>query len=343
MIEENGLDQLKRDLKLNTPARFYIFHGEEAYLRAYYLEQLHKLLVEDFAEAFNYHRINSDNLSYERVAQSINSPPMMAQTSMVQIDDVNFFAQSEDAERYAKLFADIPETCTVVLVFDTLEFKIDKRRKALAAVFEQAVNVEFTHPKERELTVWIGRHLRKYQKQITTNDAVYLIHRTGGAMTTLLAEIGKLGAYVEESTVTRADIDLLVEPVLEAVTFEIADAISEGRSETALEKLYVLLKRDDDNQSKVFGAISTQMRRILTAKRLISAGKNQQDLMRLCGIQNYPAQKTMGYARRLSDRFCEKSVLLCLEADTQLKTSFDKPERILELLVLRLAEEARRG
>ena len=215
-MAEGNLDRLKSDIKLNQPARLYVFHGEEAYLRSYYLDALRKLLVEDFAEAFNYHRFGADTISLQAVLDSIEALPMMSQRSMVQIDDVNFFTMGEDGASYAKFFSNIPDYCTVVLVYDTVEYKIDRRKKALAEVFDRAVEVNFTQPSERELMSWIGRHLKKAGKRIAPEDAQYLIHRSGGAMTALLGELGKLSAYVEEETVTRAHIDLLVEPVLEA-------------------------------------------------------------------------------------------------------------------------------
>ncbi len=344
MADTDGLDRLKRDLKTNDPARLYVFCGEEAYLRTYYLGQLKKLLVEDFAEAFNFHRFNADSISLQRFGDSVNAAPMMAQRTMVQVDDVNFYSLGEDGPAYAGLLSDIPDTCTVVLVYETVEFKEDKRKKALAEALSHAVVVEFKQPQERELIVWTGRHLRKLQKQISADDALYLVRRTGGDMTTLLGEIEKLGAYVEGPVVTRADVDLLVEPVLEAVTFDISDAVCAGRYDDALEKLQILLQRmKEEEYPMILGAISTQMRRGLTAKRLISAGKNQQDLMKLCGMSGYPAQKTMEYARKLPDKYWENSVQLCLEADRQLKTSYDEAGRIFELLVIRLAMEARRG
>jgi DNA polymerase III delta subunit len=62
--------------------------------------------------------------------------------------------------------------------------------------------------------------------------------------------------------------------------------------------------------------------------------------MKLCSVSSYPAQKAMEFSRRLSAEFPEKAVELCLEADRRMKTSFDDPKRVLELLVLQLAEEA---
>lgn len=341
-MANDSLERLKSDIKLNAPARLYVFHGEEAYLRRYYLENLRKILVEDFAEAFNYHRFNAETISLQGVLDSIEALPMMAQRSMVQIDDVNFFALGEDGASYAKFFSDIPEYCTVVLVYETVEFKIDKRKKALAEVFDKATVVEFKQPSERELVSWVDRHFKKQGKQIRVDDAQYLIHRCGGTMTALLSEIGKLAAYVAEEDVTRDHIDLLVEPVLEASVFAITDAINQGRYETALQTLRTVLQKQEE-PVRILGAIGGQYRRLLAAKRLLDGGKQQADLMKLCGIQIYPAKLSIEGARRLSERFCARAVELCLEADRKLKTSYDDPERVLEFLVLELAGESRNG
>ena len=65
--------------------------------------------------------------------------------------------------------------------------------------------------------------------------------------------------------------------------------------------------------------------------------------MKLCGLSDYPARKTMDAARRFSAAFCAKSAELVIETDYRMKTSYDEPERLLELLILQLAQEARRG
>ena len=67
------------------------------------------------------------------------------------------------------------------------------------------------------------------------------------------------------------------------------------------------------------------------------------ELMKLCGMGDYPARKTMEAARRFSPEFCRKAAELVLETDYKMKTSFDDADRLLELLLLQLAQEARRG
>lgn len=338
-MAEYSLDRLKTDLKSRQPGSFYIFHGPEAYLRDHYLESLRKLLVEDFAEAFNYHRFSPETISLQAVADSVNAIPMMSPTSMVRIDDVNFFAIGEDAADYAAIFSNLPSYCTVVLVYDTVEYKPDRRKKTIAEALDLAREVCFQQPSERELISWIARHFKKLGKQITVDDAVFLIRRTGGDMTTLSAEIEKLGAYETEPAVSRRSIELLVEPVLEAAVFDLSDAVAAGRYETALQILHILLRRQEE-PVVILATIGSQLRRIVEANRLRAAGKGKNDLMKLCSVSSYPAQKAMEFSCRLSAEFPEKAVELCLEADRRMKTSFDDPKRVLELLVLQLAEEA---
>lgn len=338
-MAEYSLDRLKTDLKSRQPGSFYIFHGPEAYLRDHYLESLRNLLVEDFAEAFNYHRFSPETISLQAVADSVNAIPMMSPTSMVRIDDVNFFAIGEDAADYAAIFSNLPSYCTVVLVYDTVEYKPDRRKKTIAEALDLAREVCFQQPSERELISWIARHFKKLGKQITVDDAVFLIRRTGGDMTTLSAEIEKLGAYETEPAVSRRSIELLVEPVLEAAVFDLSDAVAAGRYETALQILHILLRRQEE-PVVILATIGSQLRRIVEANRLRAAGKGKNDLMKLCSVSSYPAQKAMEFSRRLPVEFPEKAVELCLEADRRMKTSFDDPKRVLELLVLQLAEEA---
>ena len=63
--------------------------------------------------------------------------------------------------------------------------------------------------------------------------------------------------------------------------------------------------------------------------------------MRLCGLADYPARKTMNVAGRFSASFYAKAAEMVLESDRQIKTSYDDPKRILEVLIMALAREVR--
>ena len=60
--DTSGYQSLKKDLAGGTPGRLYIFHGEETYLRDYYLGKLRELLLSGGMGEFNFHEIASLSL-----------------------------------------------------------------------------------------------------------------------------------------------------------------------------------------------------------------------------------------------------------------------------------------
>ena len=225
----------------------------------------------------------------------------------------------------------------------TFELPPLAEQKKLAEVLrKRACIVEFKRQSERELAAWIARHFRAAGKDITDELCRYLIFITDGMMTTLGPEIQKVANYCTTPAVARSDIDAVVTPALKARTFDISNALAGGDYERALRDLRELFAMQEDC-NLILGAIGSQMRRLHYAKLITAGGKGQETLMELTGLKSYPAGLTMTAARKTTERFCARAVELCLQTDRRMKTSFDDPERLLELLVAELAQEARRG
>ena len=242
-----------------------------------------------------------------------------------------------------EIFSDVPDYCTVVFTYEIVDWKPDKRLKKLwEAVSKHGTIVEFAKQSQRDLIAWVTRHFASYQKRISTDLCSYLIDITGGTMTALQGEIKKIAAYSGADTIVKADIDAVTEPVLDAVVFQMTDLLGAGKYGEALRKLQTLLKMQEE-PIMILGAVGGHFRRISAARTLMDCGKNADDLMKLTGMKDYPARKTMGAARNFSAKFCRKAAALTMETDYQMKTSFDDQERLLELLVLQLSQEARNG
>jgi len=119
--------------------------------------------------------------------------------------------------------------------------------------------------------------------------------------------------------------------------------LSAGRYDQALLKLQQLLKMQQEPLA-ILGAVGGHFRRISTARTLLDHGKNASELQKLCApMPDFAARKTMEAARRFSPAFCHQAACLVLETDYKMKTSFDDNERLLELLILQLAQEAKHG
>ncbi len=339
----NGLQELKRALKAKELDRLYFFHGEETFLLNYYLTQMKKLLLDPLTESFNFHRLNSETFDIRDFADAVENLPMMAQSTFVQVDDIDLFKLNEgDRTKMAEILSDIPDYCTVVFTYLTVSWKPDKRLKKLWEAVDKGGIVEFAKQDQRDLIAWVSRHFSARKKRISTDLCAYLIEITGGTMTALSGEIDKICAYSGADEIRKSDIDAVTEPVLDAVVFQMTDMMSSGRYDQALLKLQQLLKMQQEPLA-ILGAVGGHFRRIGTARTLLDNGKNSSHLQKLCGIPDYPARKTMEAARRFRPEFCRRAAQLVLGTDYKMKTSFDDSERLLELLILQLAQEARNG
>lgn len=342
--QNQSFQELKLAIRKKSPARLYVFHGEETFLLHYYLEQLRRILIDDLTESFNFHKLTAETFSVQNFADAVENLPMMAEHTLVWVDEIDLFKLSEgDRAKMAELLSDIPDYCTVVFTYETAPWKPDKRQKKLwDALDKNALVVEFAKQSQQDLTAWITRHFAAQKKRISTDLCAYLIDITGGTMTALAGEIAKIAAYSGAEEITKSDIDAVTEPVLDAVVFQMTDLLSQGAYGPALLKLRQLLKMQQDPIA-ILGAVGGHFRRLSVARTLSDNGKSASELMRLCGMGDYAARKTMAAARRFSSQFCAKAAELVLETDYQMKTSYDDQDRLLEMLILRLAQEARNG
>ena len=341
--QNNELQMLKTAIREKNPGRLYIFHGEEVFLLHHYLNQLKNLLVDPLTESFNYHKLTKENFDMQTLADAVESLPMMAEHTFVWVDEIDLFKLPEDdRNKLTDLFSDIPDYCTLVFTYETTPWKPDKRfKKLFDAVQTYGIPVEFAKQSQRELVNWISRHFASEGKTIDPQLCVYLIELTGGTMTALAGEISKICAYSDADKVVKADIDAVVEPVLDAIAFQMTNFMAAGAYGKALQKLQQLLQKQEKPLG-ILGAIGWQFRRLSAARTFYDSGKSASDLSKAYrNMSYYNADNTISTAKQFSPRFYARAAELILEADRKMKTSMDDQERILEMLVTELAAEAR--
>ena len=336
------LRELKAEIKGRNPRSLYFFFGEESFLLHHYLGQLRNVILDELTESFNFHRFNNENFDIQSFADAVENLPMMAERTMIQVDDIDLFKLSEDnRNKMMSILSDIPDYCTVVFVYETQEFKPDKRQKKFWDVISSGQIVEFKKQSTRDLVAWIGRHFAAREKRIAPDLCVYLIEITDGTMTTLLGEIDKIASFSGAETICKADIDAVTEPVLDAVVYQMTDMLGSRDYGQALVTLQKLLKMQHDPIA-ILGAVGGYLRRMGTAKSLLDRGQGMGELIRMYGLSDYAAKKTISAAQRFSPDFFRKAMELVLETDRKMKTSYDDPNRLIELLILQLSQEARR-
>lgn len=333
-----AVKKLKGDLSAGTLGRLYIFHGEEAYLRDFYLGQMKKKLLSAGMEAFNLHTFQAKECDPKALGQVIDCLPMMSQRTMVVVYDYDLFkAPADHREALAALFADLPEYVCLVFVYDLIEYKADARTKLAAAIKAHGAVVKFSRQEQGDLVDWIARRFRAMDHDIGTEDAKYLIFLCGDLMHTLISEIGKIGAYASHRRVTRQDIDAVATPQLDAVVFQMTDAISAGDFDKAASVLGDLYHMQEP-PIKLLAALGKQLRQLYTARLALEHRKGSRYLMELWGLRSaYPAERMMQSARRFSLGWCRRAVIRCGEVDLAMKSTGADGEELLTGLLMELA------
>lgn len=316
-----------------APATLYIFYGEEHYLIDRYLEKLRSLLIQDGLDEFNHRRFEGRGLDAAAISNAVDMLPVFAERTLIEIRDLDIFKMPE-AERRSliKLFSDLPDYVCLVFIYDTIEFKPDKRLKDTKEILKLCHAVEFAIQDGRRISNWICRHIKDGGKSISQSDAEYLSFITGGQMTSLNTEINKLCSFSTGDVVTRGDIDACVIPVPDAVTYKMTDAIVKGRYNEAAEILSELFRMREPAQ-KIIYSISASMRQLLFARICLEAGKGAGFLMESFGIRyDFQAKNLMTNAKSTTLEKCRSTVLLCAQAALSINSGFSPEETLSELV-----------
>lgn len=335
--DNSAYTQLRRDLKAGTPGNLYVFHGEEKYLMEESLSALRRLLVPAGMEEFNYRTFTGRDLDVGELVGAMDSPPMMSERTLIVVTDFDLFGCAEGKkELLAQAFSDLPEYLCLVFVYDVLDYKIGRGR------FQELVKktgriVDFAPAERGDLLDWVRRRFRALDKEIDDREGEYLVFLCGGLMTGLKSEIEKIASYSRTGQITRADIDAVADPVLEARVFDMTDAVGRrdfGRALRTLSELYSL----SQHPIMILSILGKHLRQLYSARLALESGKGAPALMEMWNMKTgWQANKLMQCARGCTLEWCRMSVRLAGEADLAMKSTGRDAEEVLSELLLRLA------
>ena len=331
----SSYDAFSSSLKTGDVGKFYIFFGEERYLLERSLSNLRELICPNGLDGFNYKRYDGKSLLIDEFEDAVNTLPVFAEKTLIEIHDFNIF-KSDLRERFCEIFSDLPDYVCLVFIYSTIEYKPDNRQKINKEILSYANVIEFVAQEQDKLVKWIKRHFSDAGKKISTSDAEYLAFITGGLMATLNGEIEKTAAYSKQETVTRKDIDMVVTPVLDAVTYKLTDALVTFNNKAALKILDELFQMKVVPHMIISG-ISLKMRQLLAARICIENNLKIDSLIDLCGIKHeFQARTLMSTAHKATLPDCRNAVLFCAQTALELNSTAEPESRMIEL-VLKLA------
>ncbi len=342
--KSNGKAQLIRDLKSGEFAPLYIISGEETYLKEYYLRQLREKVVDPSFADFNLIEFDGKGLTVEQLTEAIDSYPAMSEKKLIIVSDFDLFKPPAGfSEVLPEILGDLPDYVCLVFYYDVLEGKPDKRTKLYKTLEKNACFAEFSHQEEPELVAWLERRARALCCSIAPEDASYMIFLCGNSMTNLAGEMEKAAAHTTTGVIKKYNIDAVCSPVLDAVVFDLTDAITAGKFDRAVALVGDLIAQKN-NEVMIFTTITRHIQRLYAAKLCAEARGGEKQLMEMIGSKSpYYARQIQNAARRVPLSWLRKAASLCAKTDSALKGSAVDRQKQIELTLLSMAAELKGG
>ena len=337
-VDNTAMRELKQAIKVGAPRRLYLFYGEEAFLRDDCLNLLKKAVLPPGLEDFNLHAAQGKECSVDWIEQAVDCLPMMSGRTLVVVTDFDLFALGDEAKaRLIEVLGHLPDYCCLVFVYDLLAYKPPAKDKLAALLKKEGAAVNFQRQEPKQLTGWICRQFEKAGKSVDSADAEYLIFLVGDLMHDLSAEIGKIAAYSAHPRVTRTDMDAVTIPKVEAVVFQMTDAMARKDFDKAASVLADLL-HSREAPVMILSVMGKYFQQLYTARLLLDTGRGRDDLMALWEMKSdFQAGKLTDAARGFSLSWCRYAVRRCYETDIVLKSSYGQEGEVLTALLMELA------
>lgn len=329
--DTNPFETIRRAVKDRAPAFAYIFSGEESYLKEAAVKEL-RSLIEPGMDDFNLFLFDS-TFEPDELVNAIEAVPVFSSKKLIVIRDFNAGAPPQKyAQALERIFDSPPGYAMLVFLYDRLEYTPPKT-SSKPEWFDSVVNLNFTRPEEQALFNWIIRRFNAGGRKCARSEAEYLCYVSGGLMSALIPEIDKLSAYRPGEPVTREDIDAVATRSVDAEIYKITDAICARDAREAL-RLTSLLLENRAEPLAILNALSRASRQMYGARLIIDAKKGGKELMELFQIRySFIASNLLKNAGRFSRVSLARWLMLCLEADRDIKTTSRDDGLIIELLV----------
>lgn len=326
---------IKNDIRQGNVSGVYLVWGDEEFLRDYYKNQLlSKILDKDFAD-FNFKQYSEKKPDTDEIEEFFAVYPFMSDRKILYIKDSGIFKKvSEDEKKfYLEFLNDLPPFATIIFS----EKSVDKRNALYKLVSTKFACDEFPFQKRPALISWVIRYFAKHEKNISDNDADYLIECCSESMCILKNEIEKLVYYKPDAKfIKKEDIDKCACKIPESRVFKMIDDILEGNKIGAKEKfeeLKLLKEEPIALCSAVFSKYSQIRKEKLMSKTLsareIAAKTNQKE---------YFVNLNLKKAKNLSVEKIDEVLKTCQMLDYKVKSGLSDSWTEFEIIFATMAK-----
>lgn len=337
-----NINDFKQRLRDGKIAGWYIFSGEEEYLKRHYRTELTKLAACDEAlAAFNHTVFDGADMNILALREALYAPPMMADYKLVEWRHAELDKLKEsELKVLEELFAEKDSLdYTILLItanadgFDTgTEKKRSKLYTRLSSGFDILVFEKSTDP---QLLAWLKRHFANEGLGVDAEALNTMIFRVGHSMQMLREEVIKLSAWAKANGrkyITAYDVTETCSATVECDAFAISNAIIEKNVEKAFLALMDMKQNRVDPQAAI-AQLSKVYSDLLSISLLMDEGRESKDIETIMSFHPYRLKLYMGAAKKIGTEKLAESLCSLVKIDSEAKAGGARGFRAVEMFI----------
>jgi len=321
------LNQFRQELKSRSLAGIYILAGEEGYLIKYYLKSLREALAIDPSfSVFNNPVYDGPEVDFGRIAEDVQSPPMMSDYKLIEWRHADFTVMKEKELEALEALVSLTEEYPYSIVAFTadeegFDFGTPKRPSEFIRRFGKIKTVRLDRSQEPQLVAWLKKHFDAEGIEVREDTLRALIFRSGRSMDVLINEVKKLSAYAKQNgkkAIDVATVNEIASSTPECDTFALSNAIVERNKQKAYLSLEELKNRRVD-PALIIGMLARTFDDLVAVSSMMEEGMGAADIGKALGLHSYKLQLYVQAAKRYRPGYLERVVQALARADASSK------------------------
>lgn len=344
------IDELKKRIKDNDLSGVFLFCGKENFMKDHYASILRKKVDQSPLPEFNHIYFNASSDKLSDLEDAFDSLPYMWETKIIEITDIeNANFNDSDLETYERIFSDVPDYLTVLIVLrsddsDDSAGEKTKKKTGIAAfigvVKKCGYVVEFEPEKADKLIGWIHKHFASEGVAFNPNVPAEMINYCGSDMYILEGEIKKLSAAFDGAPLTVSDVHKYCCENTAYKYFDIASALNR-RDILGAKRIYEGLELKKSDVPAALGYIIKTYSDMLLVKTGMDGGKGYDVIAKDLKLPSWRVGKIAQSVSSSTTRSLSFAINCLSTADTHIKSMNGDPKRILELAFYRICAYGR--
>lgn len=260
------------------------------------------------------------------VLGALETPSLLGGRRLVVVREANDL--TKDAVEALLRYLESPSPSAVLILVAAGRTKLDAAAKSAGSA------ITLDTPKGRKLVAWIRERGREHKLRVDDRAGWALVDSVGTELRDLDAALEQLSTGLGHgATIGPAEVRNAFPRLADERVFAFQDAVGERRLPVAMTALRRLLEQGDE-PLMVFGALSSQIRRMLRARRYADVSvKAVGDAL---GLPSWRAERLQRQCRSYREDELVEAMTVLAATDVEMKGGDLPPEAALERAVVRI-------